>query len=344
MKWWGIGFVLPLFLTGCELQYLAKNGYYQAKILANQISLSEALQSPNINEKTKEKIRLSQEVVTFMQKDLGLKTKGNYSRFVLLDQDYVTYAVVAADKSSLTPYLWKFPIVGEVPYKGYFTKEDALTEAKSMKLKYDVFVRGVSAFSTLGWLKDPLLSSMTNMSNPDLVDVLIHETIHANLFIKNHADFNERLATFLGHKGTEAFYLKKEGSNSFTLKQIKKSNEDSKKFSHFISDEIKKLETWYQEHSHFSEEEKKVRLKNIQTNFQSQLLPKMQTQDYGGFEKIELNNAVVISYKTYMEDLSEFESTYERFYNNYKLFFAAVKALESSSNPQEDMKQLKPSF
>ena len=129
------------------------------------------------------------------------KTK-NYSTFVNLHRPYVTYIVSAAPKNELKYYTWYFPIIGSVPYKGYFNEAGANGEARDLASEgYDTYVRGVTAYSTLGWFKDPILSSMLAYSDYDMVNTIIHETVHTTIYIKSNANFNERLASYLGDLG-----------------------------------------------------------------------------------------------------------------------------------------------
>ena len=166
-----------------------------------------------------------------------------------LDGPYVTYVVSAAPKDELVAYKWWFPIVGSLPYKGFPEPTGAHAEADELNKKgLDAYIRGVSAYSTLGWFSDPILSSMLEYKDYDLVDTIIHETVHATIYIKSEADFNERLAVFIGHKGTEAFYRQREGQDSKTLKAMADDTYDERLFSEFIFGEMHDLEAWYAAH------------------------------------------------------------------------------------------------
>ncbi len=189
-------------------------------LLSKKKKFDKVLEDPQVGDEVKRKIRLVQEAKDFAEKKMNLERTSNYDSFVQLEDRYVTYTVSAAFKDKLEPYLWSFPIVGKVPYKGFFRKAEAFEEEKELKAEnLDTYVRGVSAYSTLGWFSDPLLSSMTSYSDSDLVETVIHETTHATLYIKSNADFNERLATFVGIKGMQQFYQEREGQNSPVIAQ-----------------------------------------------------------------------------------------------------------------------------
>ncbi|HEX4925390.1 MAG TPA: aminopeptidase [Bdellovibrionales bacterium] len=334
-----------LLLTSCQLTYLIKSGYHQAKILGRRVPLDDALAQPHLSAEMKDKIKLTKEVRAFIQSKLKLKLGSNYTSYVQLDQPYVTYALSGAHAFELKPYEWNYPLVGRLPYRGHFTKEDAEDDERDLSGQgYDTFVRGVTAYSTLGWLSDPLLSSMLRYQNGSLVNVVIHETVHANLFIKGEADFNERLATFIGNIGTEMFYLEREGSSSSELQRIRDSAHDDKLFSEFLSAELESLRTWYEQNKgNITIDTKAARLKEIQTRFEKTVWPKMKTKDYAFFMGEKLNNARLLSFKTYFYDLSDFEKIYESMGRDFQKFFEFCKSLEDAGDPEEALKARSPS-
>lgn len=330
-------------LSACQMGYLMKSGYGQMKLLSSRVPITEALQSPELNEAEKKKLVLAQEVRQFAETSLYLKSTQNYTSYVELGRPYVTYVVSAAPKWKLKHHEWSYPFMGKMPYKGYFEEKDAQEEEKELQRKdLDTFMRGVSAYSTLGWFNDPLLSSMLRYDDYDLVNTIIHETVHATLYIKHAADFNERLATFLGNKGAELFYLQKEGINSPTLKEIKNKNEDNRLFSQFISTELKELEKWYENlpPSERSEEIRQERIRLIQKRFSKNLHPLLRTKGLQKFSEIKLNNARLLVYKTYMQDLEDFQKLYDLLGQNYSVFIEKCKSLESAKDPAQTLKEL----
>lgn len=325
--------------TGC---YYLKSAYHQVGLLNDRIPIEKALQDPELTDEQKEKLRLSQDVMAFAEKDLGLHANGNYSSYVKLKQPYVTYVVSAAPKWELRHHLWSFPFVGKVPYKGFFVEDDAKSEEKDLQEEgLDTYMRGVSAFSTLGWFRDPLLSSMLRYKEPDLVNTLIHETVHATLFIKSNADFNERLATFLGNWGTELFYKQREGQDSPTLQRIKDENVDEKLFADFITKELAMLEAWYKSKPEPNEELRQLKFKEIQGRFDTEVKPRLKTRSYENFPSLKLNNARLLVYKTYLQDLSKFEALASRTGTDFKAFLEKVKQLEKHPEPDKGINDLR---
>lgn len=335
-------FVLSLtLLTGCQISYYFQSATGQIAILNKRVPIAKALEKPDLTEEERKKLLLAQEVQKFSAEALHLNAKKNYTTYVKLDRPYVSYVVSASAKWELKHHLWSFPFVGSVPYKGYFNEADAKEEENELKAQdLDTYMRGVSAYSTLGWFSDPLLSSVMSYAEHELVNTLIHETTHATLYIKSSADFNERMAVFVGNKGMEMFYRQKEGADSPALKLAKKENEDDKLFSQFISEEIANLEAWYKGNPEKNEEARLTRISEIQKDFVKNLKPKLKSDSYKRFPEIKLNNARLLIYKTYMQDLSDFETLYKLSKEDMQIFLDHCKSLESAEKPEQALKKL----
>lgn len=305
--------------------------------------LEDALKDPSVTDEQKRKIRLAHEARVFAETKLGLAKTRNYDTYVELGRPYVTYVVSAAPKNELTHHLWRYPIVGSLPYKGYFDPEAAKEEAEKLKAQdLDTYVRGVSAYSTLGWFRDPILSSMLRYKDFDLVNTIIHETVHATIYIKGEADFNERLASFIGNIGTEAFYREHEGADSPTLTALKADSHDDRVFAEFMSFELKALDAWYAERKGqvIPEPDRQARIEEIQARFVSQLRPKLKASDsFKGFETAELNNARLLTYRLYMENLDDFQAVFDKLGRDFNKMMEFCKSLEREKDPKEALKR-----
>ena len=328
-------------LSGCQIGYLVKSAYSQADLLRRRVPIEEALKDPHLTEEQKRKLLLAREAREFAEKSLGLQPTQNYTSYVDLGRPYVTYVVSAAYKNELKAFKWKYPLVGSLPYKGYFNPDDAKAEAEGLKKEnLDVYVRGVSAYSTLGWFRDPLLSSMLAYKDHDLVNTIIHETVHATIYIKSEADFNERLATFFGNKGAEAFYRAKEGADGKTLQTIAKENHDDRVFSAFIGRELESLRQWYEERKEapLTEDVRQARILELKERFRTEVRPKFLSPDsYKNFETADLNNARLLTYRLYYEDLDDFEKVFKRLGSDFHKMLEFCKTLEKSEDPKADL-------
>lgn len=333
---------LTLLFSSCQLGYYFRSAKNQIGMMSSRVSIEEALSNEKLTSEQKRKIELSQKARVYAFEKLQLKKTDNYNSYIDLSRPYVSWVVHAAERWEMKNFEWKYPIVGAMPYKGFFTEKEAQDEALIMNDKgYDTYVRGVSAYSTLGWFTDSLLSSMLRYKDHDLVNTIIHEITHTTLYVKNNSDFNERLAVFIGNKGTEMFYKDLEGADSATLKTIAAENEDDILFSNFISEELKDLDQWYKENSSVrNNEAREQRLQQVYQNFETKLKPQLKTNSYNKFTKEKMNNAYLGVYKTYMQNLNDFEDAYKRHGSDLLKFIEAVKALESSKNPEEDLKRI----
>ena len=162
------------------------------------------------------------QIKDFAQDVLGLKATRNYSHYVRLERDYLTAVVSAAPELGFESYVWGYPFVGKLPYRGYFDPQQARREAgRLQKLGYDVLVRPVDAFSTLGYVRDPLFSYMAAYSEGRLADLILHESFHATLFVRSDIALNESLANLVGRLGSRLYLFSKDHSD-------KESDVDSK--------------------------------------------------------------------------------------------------------------------
>ena len=129
MRVFALVLLLPL-LSGC---YLLTQGYGQLRILLDSRGIDELLADPSVPDKTKFKLLFVREVKSFGEHELGLVRSANYESFYDTQGRPITYIVSACAKDRFQPHLWWFPIVGDVPYKGFFAKADAEAEAASLE-------------------------------------------------------------------------------------------------------------------------------------------------------------------------------------------------------------------
>lgn len=335
-------FIILIFgCVRCHIGYIAKNAYYQAQMLHNAEPINDVIAQKDFNESYKHKLELVVQAKQFGEDRLHLKKTKNYTTYVELGRPYVTYVVSASPKNELKHYTWYFPIVGSVPYKGYFNEDGAVDEANNLvKEGYDTYVRGVTAYSTLGWFKDPILSSMMSYSDYDLVNTIIHETVHTTIYIKSNADFNERLATYLGDLGARMFFTEFIKGADELLQIAKDEDHDQKIFGEFISQQIKDLEEWYKKHKEKPdlEKERQAKFAFIISEFEKNIAPKLKTKKYLGFAQAKLNNAKLLGFKLYMNDLSDFEKLNTKLAGNFDRILEYCKSLEKADDPEKTLK------
>ena len=272
------------------------------------------------------------DVRRFAMEELGLAESANYTRYVELDRDYLAAVVSAAAEDSFTPHEWHYPVVGRMPYKGFFNADDAKKErAKLEKKGLDVWVRQVDAFSTLGWFKDPLYSYMKNYSDYRLADLLIHELLHGTVYLKGHSRFDEELAEFVGTEGARLYIEKKFGADSAEYRGLTDSETDSAAFIAFIRELMAELNALYK--SDVSREEKLEQKAHIiragQERFAAEYATRFQSENYRAFATLPINNAYLELYRLYYGEDSFFKDLYARSGRDLPRFIGAVKTLKA---------------
>ncbi|MCZ0933115.1 MAG: aminopeptidase [Oligoflexia bacterium] len=332
-------------LTACSnLGYFWSVSRGQMKLLKGKVSIEEALEKYDFTEEQKTKLKLVSEIKSFSKQKLQMDIDEDiYSSYVQLDRPYVTYLLRVSLAYELKAYEWSFPFTGSVPYKGFFDKKKATKEAKTFpKENYDVYIRGVTAYSTLGWFEDSILSSMLSYEERDFVVMIFHELAHTVLFFKDNVNFNERFAEFVGRKATLSFYLEKEGEKSENLQRMLFDWEDQITFSSFMTQEYNNLNEWYKTNKgKVTPETKQKRIRKIQVRFLTEIHPKLKTENYNYFSNIELNNAKLLSYRSYNFNMEEFEKLFNssKINKNIKAFIDYCFRFKDEENPEVALTQ-----
>jgi predicted aminopeptidase len=190
-----------------DVRYITQAAIAEAKILRNRRPIAEVIADSATDARLRGKLLLVLAARGFAQDSLGFSVGETYTTYSQLDRDTLVIVLSAAPNDKLEAYTWSYPIVGRVPYKGFFTLEAAQREALQLQnAGMDTYLRTASAFSTLGWFNDPLLSTVVRADSVDLAGTIIHETLHSTIFLKGHVDFNESFAEFAGYRGAEAFF------------------------------------------------------------------------------------------------------------------------------------------
>jgi len=284
---------------------------------------------------------LVSDIRKFALEYLGLAESRNYTTYVEIDRNYLAAIVSASAKDSFKRYEWSFPVVGKLPYKGFFNVEDARKEqAKLEKLDFDVWIRGVDAFSTLGWFKDPLYSFMRNYSPSRLADLIIHELTHATIFLKGQVSFNEELAEFIGSRGARLYIETRYGVDSVEYRGIFSSSSDSENYVKFIQELIAELDLLYS--SGKGKEliliEKERIIKSYQVRFEAEYDSVFSSDNYRGFPQMQINNAYLDLFRIYYTEDNFYDELLERCAGDLRIFIAAAKKITArGGNPRTQL-------
>ena len=300
----------------CSPGYVIRAGIEEAKILSAREPIDELIAAPATEETTREKLELVWNIRTFAAEELGLDVGDSYTTFSQLDRprgDTLLMVVTAARKTAFEPYTWWFPIVGRVPYKGFFDPGDALALAERLERKgYDTHVRPSSAFSTLGWFNDPLLSTLLYRGDVSLAATVIHEVTHNTVFIRDQVAFNESVATFVGDVGAAAYFCGLEGEDGERCRFARARWQDRILFSEALNRLIAALENVYGSEELSHDEKLAARdtvIARWRAGYQREVVPQLRV-GYTRFHEGTLNNATLIGYRLYARELDLFDRVY----------------------------------
>ncbi|MEI9920782.1 MAG: aminopeptidase [Bacteroidota bacterium] len=243
--------------------YGVEQGLGQLNIVRNAQPVQEFMKDPNFPDSLKQKLLLIDEIRKYAIDSLGLKDTENYKTLYDQKGEEVMWVVTACEPFHFKAKTWDFPVVGTVPYKGYFNKEKAMAEAKKLKEEgWDVAVRNPGGWSTLGWFTDPILTGMLNRGDGDLASLIIHEMVHATLWVPDSVTFNENLASFIADTAAYDFLRSKYGKTSTQYEKYLYEDQDYRKFSAFILRAATHLDSVYESMSDSIPKEEKQKRKD----------------------------------------------------------------------------------
>ncbi|TLV04017.1 aminopeptidase [Dyadobacter luticola] len=300
----------------------------QIGILMNVEDVEDVLNDTTFPDSLKARIKLIEEIKKFGVDSLGLTPSKNYTTFYNQHGKPLIWLITASPRYKIEPHLFHFPIVGTFPYKGFFDSTKAVTEEKALiKEGLDTDIGDVSAWSTLGYFKDPILSSMLRRKDGSLANLILHELTHGTLFVKNNLELNENLASFVGDQGAIRFLKYKYGLDSPQLRTYQYSKKFNDAYSGHMLRGAVKLDSLYKTFGNNPlPDKKKDSLKNqlIATILgdADTLLAGRRTFTTKKVADQQLpNNAYFISYLTYKSKqnvfLNEFENKFGGDFKNY---------------------------
>jgi predicted aminopeptidase len=293
--------------------YLFKQAKGQLQVLRSRESFEEFKANNKLNAHQLNNLALVEQIKTYSVDSLGYKPTENFTSIYDQHQQPILWVITASEKYRLEPVEWKFPVIGSVSYKGFFKEELVLKEKYKLQAQgYDVGVRSVSAWSTLGWFKDPLLSSHLNKTKGSFCDLLFHELFHATFYKAGRINDNENLANFIANKATLQF-LK---NDTVALKEYIDADKEWEKLVQFLNANTKAYRSFLDS---ISSKENKLILKQKQLYL---LIKKLKNTGIKN-KKILLNaeeeilleqNAYFIDYMQYNSQRDSLENAFNKFY------------------------------
>jgi predicted aminopeptidase len=325
--------IIALLLTiKHELLYYA---YVQAKgqleIVMNARQVEELMADPTFPDSLKAKLKIIGNVKKYAIEELGLKGEKNYTTYFDQEGRELMWVVSACKPFELESYEWGFPILGSFSYKGFFRYDMAEKERDKLRDQgLDANIRTAGGWSTLGILKDPVLSNMLNRDPGSLSDLIIHELTHGTIFIKDSLEFNENLASFIGNEGARLFLSENYGDSSTELTLFNTRIRDQKIFTNYVLEGATRLDSLYKsfigDMSFEAKLELKVRIINeFMAGTQELPVSSLKYKDY--FNDFTPDNTFFMSYLRYRGGQSIFEEAWRiEHQGNLAEYINALKA------------------
>lgn len=320
--------------------YLTSQGLTYLAIIAQARPAKKLLALPETGPETRRLLETALQAREYAIRKIGLKNTKNYTSLAMVRNDHLANIVQACAPLAFDRYLWNYPFTGPLPYRGYFEKSEAEREAERLKRQgYDTIIRPADAFSTLGFLADPLFSFMTSYSDYEIAELVIHEMTHATIFLrgKDTGSFNEELATFVGRKGAFEYMKDRYGMHSDEYRSAVLSERASITFSKYIRETAGLLETLYRSGRPESEmRTEKERIIAERATLYAHLAPTlfagMKDSGYQKYPMHKINNALLDLYLLYDGEPEAWENFYHE--EAGEDLAAFIKTLSVSKNPR----------
>ena len=326
-------------LSACgTLQYYGQSISGQLSLLMKREDITELIRDERMNEATRQKLRKVLVIRRYASEQLQLPDNNSYTSYADLGRPYAVWNVFAAPALSVKPKTWCFPVAGCVPYRGYFKHEKALAYAESLKADgYDVYVGGISAYSTLGWFDDPVLNTILNRPEPQLAGLLFHELAHQKLYVKNDSTFNESFATAVEIEGVRRWLAHNQLTDLFSLYQKRKQRQSQ--FIKLVMRTREELNTLY--NSDRTDNEKLMRKQQIFANLRqryNKIRKEWNDSSYDKWFRRELNNARIATIGTYHDHVPAFQAMLTAVNGDMGKFYAEVEALTKLDKKARDQR------
>ncbi len=325
--------IFALICVSCaKIGYLYEQGIGQVKLLYEARDNEEVLKDPNVSDEIKIKIKKVLKYKKFFYDYWHLESSDIYSKTNILNRDAVTYLVIASKDNEISPKKECFLFAGCFPYLGFFNKDSAKEHEIYLKGRnFDTYLRKVPAYSTLGRLNDPILSTFLKYGEFSLAETVFHELFHTIFFIKGEVDLNENLANYFGKQMLYIYFNKRKDELDMHFHNLSKSRiirEQIVEAAKSLKEILKDKNDW-----------RSLKDKFLKQTFpgQMKLICKEHKIENCWPLKIQWNNAVFAAFMTYEKSQNKIEKLVEA--NNFSLreFFTFIKSEYQTFNDSDDL-------
>lgn len=335
----GLLLLTLLGLSACEtVKFYSQAAVGHSQIMLQRKPITAVVKDATSNPEVVRRLAIIQRAREFAVSDLKLPDNGSYHHYVDLKRPSVVWNVVATEAYSTQPVQHCFPVAGCVSYRGYFKKEAAQAFADQLKAQgYDVILSGASAYSTLGWFSDPVVSSMLSRSDLDLAGLIFHELAHQQTYQANDTAFNESFATAVEFMGIEAWANTQGEGSREVIAKYQRSKQRSKAVVELILTHRQLITDAYKRHSTDKDALAKVKEDGFVALKQAYKQLRKQGGGSDGYDRWfakPLNNASLVLFGDYHGWVSSFENLFAQSGNDWSRFYEAVEALSKLSKAE----------
>lgn len=319
--------LMVIATSGCStIEYYRHALTGQFEIWRKQEPISELLTRDTLATDIREKLMYAVSARNFAFGRLALPDNGSYRDYVNLERDFVIWNVFATPELSLVPNESCYPFVGCFDYRGFFAEAHAKRYAENLRRQgNDVFIGGVAAYSTLGWLDDPTLSSILKWEKARIAEIIFHELAHQQLYVKDDTSFNESFAMTVAMAGLQ-LWIPLQGGD---LAKLETEQARERQFIALVLRFRSELEKVYL--SDHSDHDKRMAKNEILASLDAEykLLKVSWNGDtsYDEWMRIDLNNAKIASVSTYHNHVAGFMTILEQHNYDFSAFYTAVEQL-----------------
>jgi predicted aminopeptidase len=300
------------YVASEDVRYLSRAGMEQTSILEARRPIAKMLSDPATDSVTRRSLQLVLDARNFAA-TIGFDAKQTYTTYSDVKRDTLLLVLSASPRNCLCAYTWKYPIVGRIPYKGFFDTQMARKESARLEARgYDTYLRPAAAFSTLGWFNDPLLSTAMSRDSVELASLVLHEIAHNTLYVKSATQFNESFAQLAGYRAAEALFLTK-GDTALAARAAARW-EDEIVLSRYYAALSARLDSLYSATTDSTElaEGRAAASRWAKEQLEGPVGSQLKTYHVGRLTERPINNAQIIAAKIYRTNLDLFERWYEQ--------------------------------